>query len=337
MNNEVLLGSFMHSPRLFQLADRLLLSNPQRIACKNLQGSSPAFVISAIFSQDSTSQLNHLVVCEDAEAAAYFHNTIESLTGALDLFYFPSSFKNKKNYRLLNSSHVMLRTEALTRLSAARGTNKKLIVTYPEALFEKVVLADALSDNIISLKAGDTLDVNGLLVKLVDKGFERTDFVYEPGQVALRGGILDIYSFGNEKPYRVELFGNDVDSIRIFDPETQLSERKLLQVNIIPNIDNRPDTGEKISLFEFIPENTVIWMQDWAFTRERLAIQEEDLGLFLDLIREERERKARQEEEERRRQEELQRLAIVKGPRSGEGRGSGIGRMAAESRRAAAA
>src|ERR1700735_4101982 len=284
MNSEALLRSFSRSPHLFQLADKILLSTPQRVACKNLRGSSPAFLISAVFQHDSTSQLNHLVVCEDAEAAAYLHNTIESLTGALDLFYFPSSFKNKKNYRLLNSSHVMLRTEALTRLSAAKGTNKKLIVTYPEALFEKVVLPETLSSNIISIKTGDALDVDGLLLKLIDKGFERTDFVYEPGQVALRGGILDIYSFGNEKPYRVELFGNDVDSIRIFDPETQLSERKLLQVNIIPNIDNRPDTGEKISLLQFLPENTVIWMQDWAFTRERLVIQEEELEAYIRLM-----------------------------------------------------
>jgi transcription-repair coupling factor (superfamily II helicase) len=282
MNEASILPSFLHSPRLFQLTDRLLLSHPQQVYCKNLQGSSPAFVISAIFGQDSTSQLNHLVVCEDAEAAAFLHNTLESLTGALDLFYFPSSFKNKKNYRLLNSSHVMLRTEALTRLTAARGTNKKLIVTYPEALFEKVVLPSALSGNIISIKSGDTLDLDGLLEKLVNKGFERTDFVYEPGQFALRGGILDIYSFGNEKPYRVELFGNDVDSIRIFDPESQLSERKLLQVNIIPNVENRSDTGEKISLLEFVPENTVIWMEDRAFTRERLVIQEEELGLWIE-------------------------------------------------------
>jgi transcription-repair coupling factor (superfamily II helicase) len=266
-----------------------------------------------------TRQMNHLVVCEDAEAAAYLHNTVESLTGALDLFYFPASFKNNKNYRLLNSSHVMLRTEALTRLSAAMrqpvaslshsnlrplddeaapsGVGKKLIITYPEALFEKVVLPDTLSGNIISLKAGDSIDLNGLLGKLVDKGFDRTDFVYEPGQFALRGGILDIYSFGNEKPYRVELFGNDVDSIRIFDPETQMSERKLLQVNIIPNVDNRSDSSEKISLLEFIPEGTVIWMQDWIFTRERLALQEEDLGLFLDNIRAAKESEAARQEE----------------------------------------
>src|ERR1700733_11204221 len=203
MNSEALLSSFVHSPRLFQLADRLLLSTPQRIACRNLQGSSPAFLISAIFQQETTRQLNHLVVCEDAEAAAYLHNTVENLTGALDLFYFPSSFKNKKNYRLLNSSHVMLRTETLTRLSAAMrqpvaslshaglrplddgaapsGVGKKLIITYPEALFEKVVLPSPLSGNIISLKAGDALDLNGLMGTLVDKGFERSDFVYEPG------------------------------------------------------------------------------------------------------------------------------------------------------------
>src|ERR1700722_7720361 len=284
MNSEALLASFVHSPRLFQLADRLLLSTPQRIACRNLQGSSPAFLIGAIFQQETTRQLNHLVVCEDAEAAAYLHNTVENLTGALDLFYFPSSFKNKKNYRLLNSSHVMLRTETLTRLTAARGTGKKLIITYPEALFEKVVLPSTLSGHIISIKAGDTLDLNGLLGTLVDRGFERTDFVYEPGQFALRGGILDMYSFGNEKPYRVELFGNDVDSIRIFDPETQMSERKLLQVSIIPNVDNRPDSGEKTSLLQFIPENMVIWMQDWAFTRERLVTQEDDVEAYIRLM-----------------------------------------------------
>ena len=104
----------------------------------------------------------------------------------------------------------------------------------------------------------------------------------------LRGGILDIYSFGNEKPYRVELFGNDVDSIRIFDPETQLSERKLLQVNIIPNVDTQFDSGDKVSLLEFLPENTVVWIEDWQFAKERIVTQEEDLELFLELQKEER-------------------------------------------------
>ena len=137
----------------------------------------------------------------------------------------------------------MLRTEALTKIAAGStssvSVNKKVLITYPEALFEKVVLPNALSANIIHIKTGDALNVEELLLKLADYGFERTDFVYEPGQFAIRGGILDIYSFGNEKPYRIELFGNDVDSIRIVDPETQLSERKLLQVSIIPNVDTQ--------------------------------------------------------------------------------------------------
>ncbi len=281
MNSEVLSGLWLNSPRLFQLADRLTLSQPQRISLKNLEGSAPAFAISAVFQHAAASQLNHLIVCEDAESAAYLHNTIENLTNALDIFYFPSSFKNKKNYRLLNSSHVMLRTEALTKWNA--GGNKKILITYPEAVFEKVVLPETLSGNIIYIKAGDALDVDGMMAKFVQYGFERTDFVYEPGQFALRGGILDIYSFGNEKPYRVELFGNDVDSIRIFDPETQLSERKLLQVSIIPNVETQFDNKEKISLFGFIPENTVIWMQDWEFFKERLLTQEEDLQLFMEI------------------------------------------------------
>ncbi|MDP4246498.1 MAG: transcription-repair coupling factor [Bacteroidota bacterium] len=291
MNSEDLSGSFLQSPRLFHLADRLVLSSPQRIRCKNLQGSSPSFLISALLQYSVTSQLNHLVVCEDAEAAAYMHNTVENLTKALDLFYFPSSFKNRKNYRLLNSSHVMLRTEALTKFAAnplrplrsggAAEVARKVLVTYPEALFEKVVLPEALSGNIIYIKAGDSLDVDGTMTRLVEVGFERTDFVYEPGQFALRGGILDIYSFGNEKPYRVELFGNDVDSIRIFDPETQLSERKILQVSIIPNVETRFRSDHKVSLLDFIPANTVIWMQDWDFTRETLLREEEDLGLYL--------------------------------------------------------
>jgi transcription-repair coupling factor (superfamily II helicase) len=110
--------------------------------------------------------------------------------------------------------------------------------------------------------------------------------VYEPGQFAIRGGILDIYSFGNEKPYRIELFGNEVDSIRIFDPESQLSERKLLQVNIIPNVDSLPktfggDADNKVSLLEFLPENTVVWVSDWQFIKEKIEQQQEDLELYL--------------------------------------------------------
>ncbi|MEO5995256.1 MAG: transcription-repair coupling factor [Chitinophagaceae bacterium] len=279
MNLEQLRDKFVESPRLFELADKLSFAQPQRIFLKNLQGSSPQFVISAVFSHPACSQLNHLIILNDAEEAAYFHNTVENLTNAMDLFYFPYSFKNRKNFHLLNSSHVMLRTETLMKVSA--GGNKKMIITYPEAFSEKVVVQKTLTDTIIYVKTGDTLDVDGLMQKLIGYNFERTDFVYQPGQFALRGGILDIYSFGNEKPYRVELFGNDVDSIRIFDPETQLSERKILQVTIIPNVETQFDKTDKIPLLEFLPANTIVWVQDWEILKEKLLVQDEELQLFL--------------------------------------------------------
>ena len=297
MSCRELLDKFQQSPRLFQLADRLSLSrNPEtedaggRIWLRNLRGSSSEFVAASIFTHPSCSQINHVFICSDAEDAAYFHNTLENLTDALNLFYFPSSFKNRKNFRLLNSSHVMLRTEALTRFSSGTGNRVGALVTYPDAMFEKVGLPTAISSNIIHIKTGDEINPEALFEKMVNYGFERTDFVYEPGQFAVRGGILDIYSFGNEKPYRIELFGNDVDSIRIVDPETQLSERRLLQVSIIPNLAYSQtgsvtafDEGEKISLLDFLPDNTVIWIQDEELLKERLLTSEEDLAQFIQL------------------------------------------------------
>lgn len=284
MNLDVLLNEYKNNPRIFQIADRLSFTQPQKIHLTGLAGSAAEFVAASIINHAIASQRNHLIILQDAEEAAYFHNTLENITGTLNLFYFPSSFKNKNNYQLLNSSHVMLRTEALTRLAA--GTNKNVVVTYPEALFEKVVLSKTLSENIIAIKQGDVLDVNTVLEKFVGYGFARTDFVYEPGQFAIRGGILDIYSFGNEKPYRIELFGNDVDSIRIFDPETQLSERKLLSVNIIPDTDVIVnDEGEKISLIEFMQANTMVWIKNWAFAKEKIEQQEEELGVFTEMMK----------------------------------------------------
>ena len=284
MSVKALLNGFINSPRLFQLADRLSFSQTQKIYLENLRGSSPEFFSAAIFEHPSCSQFNHLIVLNDAEDAAYFHNTLENLTGALDIFYFPASFKQRKNFSLLNSSHVMLRTEALTKIASqinvTGSVNKKALVTYPEALFEKVVVSNTLSSNIIFIKSGDTLDTGALLLKLADFGFERTDFVYEPGQFAIRGGILDIYSFGNEKPYRVELFGNEVDSIRIIDPETQLSERKLLQVSIIPNIETQFVDKEKISLLNFLPENMIVWIREEELVYKKLKDCEEELEYF---------------------------------------------------------
>jgi transcription-repair coupling factor (superfamily II helicase) len=274
MNLDTLLQQFENNPRVFQITDKLSFAQPQLLQLKNLQGSALQFVFAAIFNHDTAKQLNHLVVLNDAEQAAYFHNTVESITKAINIHYFPSSFKNRQNFKLLNSSHVMLRTETLTKFTTQHEFGRTgAIITYPEALFEKVVVSEKLAQNIISIKAGDALDLVKLMETLVNHGFVRGDFVYEPGQFALRGGILDIYSFGNDKPYRVELFGNDVDSIRIFNPETQLSERRLLQVNIIPNVTTQFSNETKVGLLDFLPENTVVWFQDWQYAKEIIEKQ----------------------------------------------------------------
>ena len=283
MNEESLFERLEKSPLLNNLVDRIAMSksadSPFQAFLQNLNGSAAAFVLQSIFSNEKTSNLNHLVVLSDAEEAAYFFNSIESVTEAMDLFYFPSSFKSPHNFSVLNPSHVMLRTEALTKISM--GGNKKILVTYPEALFEKVVMAKTLQLNIIQIKTNDQLDLNGLMQQMVDYGFERTDFVYEPGQFAVRGGILDIYSFGNEKPYRIELFGEEVDSIRLFDPATQLSERKLLQVNIIPNVTTQFEDTQKIPLLDFLSNDTIVWLKDWDVIKQKGLDQYEALETFI--------------------------------------------------------
>ncbi len=282
MNADVLMSMYKNDNRINKIAKRITMFDSQQLHLRGLSGSVSQFILAAVHAHIATAQINHLVILRDAEEAAYFHNSLENITGALDIFYFPSSFKNKKNYQLLNSSHVMLRTEALTKLTQAKSLDqsRKIIITYPEAIFEKVVLSKTLSENIISIKQADVLDVTTMLQKFIEHGFIKTDFVYEPGQFAIRGGIIDIYSFGNEKPYRIELFGNDVDSIRVFDPENQLSERKLLQVNIIPNVETQFETGEKVSLIEFLPENTVVWMEDWGFIKEKIEDETEGVAIF---------------------------------------------------------
>ncbi len=280
MNLDVLKDMISRDPRCATAADRLSLPQPQPLYLKGLEGSAFEFFLSGVMQQSNVSHHNHLIILRDAEEAAYVHNTLEQITDSLDLFYFPSSFKNRKNYSLLNSSHVMLRAEALTRMISGGG--KKVMVTYPEALMEKVAVPERLRAQTIRIKQADTLNPEALMRTFIDLGFTRTDFVYEPGQFAMRGGIMDIYSYGNDKPYRLEFFGNDIDSIRLFDPETQLSERKLLQVQIIPNVSTQFDTGEKEPLLSFLPDQLICWIRDAGFVMDRIEEEWEHLHVFLE-------------------------------------------------------
>lgn len=275
MNLEALLGLYKQDNRLKQLAAGLSLPKPKiRATLSHLRGSAAAFIAAAT---GNHSPLRHIFVLNDKDDAAYFFNDLENLIGKSNVFFFPDSYKRAGDYTQYNDSHIMLRTEALFHLENTKNISS-FLVTYPEALIEKVIDKKALLQNRIHIATGAVLNVEELLEKLVDLGFRKEDFVYEPGQFAIRGGILDIYSFGNEHPYRIELFGKEVDSIRIFNPETQLSERKLVQVSILPNIESGANGGRKVPLSAFLPENTVYWFADLGFCTDRLQLLETEIA-----------------------------------------------------------
>lgn len=267
MNIQSLLERYHNDFRLKQLSAGLTLFTPKiKAQLKGLKGSALACVAASVWKESQAKGhqkgTNHVFILQDREAAAYFQNDLEQITQGLDMQYFPDSFKKDGDWRSFNSSHLMLRTEALSKFAHERSG--AVLITYPEALMEKVIQVQQLNSKTIHIQINQNLDVPALLSTLVDLGFHKEDFVYEPGQFAIRGGILDIYSFGNEHPYRIELFGHEVDSIRIFNPETQLSERKLVRVAILPNIET-PTVQTRISLLDFLPENTTFWMEDKAW------------------------------------------------------------------------
>jgi transcription-repair coupling factor (superfamily II helicase) len=274
MNLQHLKDLYATHPVLFRKGAESVFAQ-QKISLRNAYGSSMAFVFSTVFEHTN---LNHIVVLNNKDEAAYFHNDIEHITDALDICFFPDSYKKIGAFQELNSSHLMLRGEALMKWNTTKELHKKVLVTYPEALFEKVVNETSFSKNSLLIKVSDTIDLDFVAEFLVPLGFTKEDFAFEPGQFAIRGGILDIYSFGNDKPYRIELFGNEVDTIRIFDPETQLSERKLVSVQIIPNVETSFETQDKVSLLNYVPDNTVFWFSDIEFCKERIIKLQQTLS-----------------------------------------------------------
>lgn len=246
--------------RIKQFTSSVQVLSGARVHLKGLVGSQDAFVAAGAY---TAAPQSHLFILETKEEAAYFQNTLKNLLEKKDVLFFPDSFKKPGGVEEVNKNNVLLRTETLSRLITSVTTGE-LLVTYPQAFFEKVVNTRVLNTNTIFLKINEQADIDFIVELLVTYGFERTDFVYEPGQFSMRGGILDIYSFGNDLPYRVEFFGNEVESIRIFDPLSQLSVKKITQVSIVPNIQTHFSGNQKSSLFKVIPPNTVIWVKDLA-------------------------------------------------------------------------
>lgn len=216
----------------------------------------------------------HLFVLPDKESAAYFCNDLEHLLMQRDndftqkkVLFYPTSYRRPYEIEKTDNANVLLRSEVITK----SGTAKRLaIVSYPEALIEKVVTRSFLSKNTFSLSVNEALDVDFLLEFLTDYQFERVDFVLEPGQFSIRGGIVDVFSFANDLPFRIELGGNSIESLRTFDPETQLSISKYNHIHITPNTQNRDRNEKHISIFEYLGHNTVLWFSDLPYTIDKV-------------------------------------------------------------------
>lgn len=260
-----LFSLYRQDDRIRRLVEAFNTLQAGRIHVEALAGAQDCMVLLAAYLQSP--RLN-LVIATDLEEAAFLQNTLDNLLPDRPVRLLPDSFKRPGNFTDLNSQNILQRTEVVNQITL-ESRAPEIIVTYPEALVEKVIRPAALTENRISIIKGENLDLDFALELLIDYGFERVDFVYEPGQFSIRGGIVDIFSFGNEWPYRVELFDIEVESIRTFDPLTQLSRQNVERVNIIPDAYRGYQPGQKTSLLEILPDNAVIWIKNTRDLGER--------------------------------------------------------------------
>jgi len=232
-----------------------LQSPVKRIHWKGLVGSSKSFCASAVSSQVPG---NHLFILFDKEEAAYFFNDLEGLfPDSKNIIFFPESYRVPYEFEQTDNANVVARAESLDKIN---NQTNMWVVTYPEALFEKVPTKKKLSKNTFIVECYKNYSIDFFRDLLLEYRFEHVDFVYAPGQFAIRGGIVDVFSFSSDHPYRVEFFGDEVESIRTFDAATQLSISNFEQVTIIPNIQGRIIHEENCSFFEFLGENTTLWL-----------------------------------------------------------------------------
>jgi transcription-repair coupling factor (superfamily II helicase) len=246
-------NSYKKSAKISVFAETLALQN-QKIHAKGLFGSSISFVIQALFQK---TELPFLLLFNDKEEAAYFLNDLELLINTNDVLFYPGSYRRPYQIDETDNANVLLRAEVLNRINSRK--KPAIIVSYPEALFEKVVTRKELEKNTLKIYVNDKLSIDFINETLFEYNFKRVDFVTEPGEFSVRGGIIDVFSFSNDHPYRIEFFGNEVDSIRSFDVETQLSVEKLKKISVIPNVENKFLDENRETFLNYINDKTVVF------------------------------------------------------------------------------
>ncbi|MGM9760752.1 MAG: transcription-repair coupling factor, partial [Parabacteroides sp.] len=263
MDIKDLLKLYAAHPQVTALKSLLAQDQASNLFVSGLDGSGAALVMASLFTRGGGS---FMCLLNDQEEAGYFYHDLCQLTGGERICFFPSAYRRDIKYGHIDAANEILRTEVLSLLQ--EPDQPFVIVSYPEALAERVVDQTVLKQNTLRIHAGDKLDNMFVSDVLDEYGFEHVDYVYEPGQYAMRGSILDVFSFSYEFPYRIDFFGNEVETIRSFDVETQLSKEKLDTIYIVPEM--KGETKASSSLLASLPASTLLAARDLAWCRERI-------------------------------------------------------------------
>ncbi len=250
-----------------------LINKKSDIVVDGLIGSSAALLFASTvktLSDKGKTVPPLLFIMDDEEEAGYFYHDLTQMLGDTDILFFPSSYRRAIKYNQKDDANIVLRTNVLTSVCAPGGGNR-MIVTYPDALAERVISRQQLSADTINISKGEEMDISELETRLTKLGFQCTDYVYEPGQFAIRGSIVDIFSFSNDEPYRIDFFGDEVDSIRTFDTQSQLSVDRMDTASIVPALKEQ-DNNQYIHFISFLPEDTVIVAHDLRFVADKIEL-----------------------------------------------------------------
>ncbi len=251
-------------PQVAAVDSLLQKETTRNLYLKGLNGSGPALTIASLFLKRKG---NYVCILNDQEEAGYFYHDLMQLTGSDEVYFFPSAYRRAIKYGHVDPANEILRTEVLSHLQDTDASY--VIVTYPDALAERVVAREALKENTLKISVGEKVD-NMFVSDVLDQyGFEQVDYVYEPGQYAIRGSILDVFSFSYEFPYRIDFFGDEVETIRTFDVETQLSKEKLESIHIVPEM--RKSQAKSTSLLSSLSAGTILATNDLAWCKERIG------------------------------------------------------------------
>lgn len=264
MSNTVFKEHYSQHPSFLKLKELLAGDTREPVVINGLTGSAKAVVMAGALSQQPTT---HVVILPEKEEAAYFYNDLTSLLGDENIFFFPGTYKRSVIYDQTEPANIILRAEVLNFLTS--GRRKCIIVTYPESLMEKVISRVNLKKNTFDIKKGAKLSIDFLEEVLREYNFRRTDFVYEPGQYSVRGSITDLFSYSAELPYRIDFFGEEVDSIRSFSPDDQLSLQLHEEIQVIPDIQELTFHENTDSFIDFIPPSSIIWSENFSYIIEK--------------------------------------------------------------------